>query len=309
MPYFFKKLTKFNREDIAFAAQYILEKTIIHYIKKNTPKNKKINICLAGGVFANVKLNQKIRELKNVKNVYVQPAMGDTGISLGAIYAFLSKKRKILPKFLESVDLGSHYKLSDIKKYLNQKKYKFKKIKNIGKLLIDEFKKGNPIGYFSGKMEFGPRALCNRSILYHGKDVSINDWLNKKLKRTEFMPFAPVTIEDYAKKCFINYKNNDRAGDFMTMTYNCKKDFINKCPASVHVDKTARPQIIRKNVNPKFYNILKNYLIKTNELAIINTSFNKHEEPIVESVYDALSALNDKTINTLIFENYLIKRK
>mgnify|MGYP001380420112 FL=1 len=151
--------------------------------------------------------------------------------------------------------------------------------------------------------------MGNRSILYKADDVSVNDWLNKKLKRTEFMPFAPVTIEEYAKKCFNGWKKEDRSADFMTMTYNCTKEFIKKCPASVHIDKTARPQIIRKKLNPKFHRILKNYFKKTGELAIINTSFNRHEEPIVQDINDALSVLDSNIIKTLIFENYSIKKK
>ena len=120
------------------------------------------------------------------------------------------------------------------------------------------------------------------------------------------MPFAPVTIEEYAKRCFIGWHKKDRSADFMTMTYNCTKEFIKKCPASVHIDNTARPQIIRKEIYPKFHKILKNYLIKTGELAIINSSFNRHEEPIVQSIDDALSVLDANIIKTLIFENYLI---
>ncbi len=308
LPFFFKVLKKYSKEDIAYAAQYILEKTIVNYIKKNIPKNKKVNICLAGGVFANVKLNQKIREISNVKNVYIQPAMGDTGISLGAIYAFLNKKKKIYPKFLSSVALGSEYKFKDVKNKIDKNKFIFKKIKNIENILFDEFQKGKPVGLFTGKMEFGPRALCQRSILYHAKDKTINDWLNKRLNRTEFMPFAPVTIEDLTEKCFKNLNKNDHSADFMTMTYDCTTKFIKNCPASVHVDNTARPQIIRKKVNPKFYKILKSYLIRSGELAIINTSFNKHEEPIVQNINQALSALAEKIIDSLIFDNYLIKR-
>ena len=307
LPKFFQKLKKFTKEDVAYAAQYILEKTIINYIKKNIPKNKKTNICLAGGVFANVKLNQKIREIKNVKNVYIQPAMSDTGISLGSIYAFLSKKRKIKPKLLKSVALGSEYKITNIKNKI-KKRYVIKKENQLENCLISEFAKGNPVGYFSGKMEFGPRALCQRSLLYHSKDVQINDWLNKKLNRTEFMPFAPVTIEEFGEKCFIDWNKKDRSADFMTMTYLCTKEFIKKCPASVHIDNTARPQIIRKKIYPKFHRILKNYLDKTGDLAIINTSFNRHEEPIVQDINDALSVLDSNIIKTLIVEDYSIKK-
>ena len=307
LPFFFKKLSKYKKEDVAFAAQSILEEAILYRIKNNLPKNKKVNICLSGGVMANVKLNQKIRELKGVKNVYVQPVMGDSGIAIGGIYAFLSKKNKINPKFLHSMSLGTSYKNNEIKYILKKEKIKFFYTKNITKILVNDLKKNKIIGYFSGKMEFGPRALCNRSILYHGKDKSINYWLNKRLHRTEFMPFAPVTIEEYAKKCFVGWKKNDVSADFMTMTYKCTNNFIKQCPASIHIDKTARPQIIRKK-DSKLHKIFKEYLIKTGELALINTSFNKHEEPIIENIYDAINSFKKKIVDTLIIENFVIKR-
>jgi carbamoyltransferase len=309
LPSFFKKLSYYSKEDIAFASQTILEEAIVYIIKKNISKNKKTNICLSGGVMANVKLNQKIREIKNVKNVYIQPAMGDAGLVIGAVYAFLSKKNKVKPRFLNTVSLGTDYKKNEIRDILNKKNIKFNYIKNISDTLTEELKKNKIIGFFSGKMEFGPRALCNRSILYHGKDTNVNSWLNKKLQRTEFMPFAPVTIEEYAKKCFFGWKRNDVAADFMTMTYKCTPEFIKSCPASVHVDKTARPQIIRKTNNFKLHKILKEYFTNTGEMALINTSFNKHEEPIVESINDAIHAFKNKIIDTLIIENYVIKNK
>ena len=308
LPSFYKKLSTYSKEDIAFAAQTVLEETIVYRIKKNLPKNKKINICLSGGVMANVKLNQKIREIKNVKNVYVQPAMGDAGLAIGAIYAFLSKKNKVNPRFLNTASLGTEYKKNEIKDILNKKKIKFNYVKNISNTLTKELKKNKIIGFFSGKMEFGPRALCNRSILYHGNDINVNNWLNKKLHRTEFMPFAPVTIEEYAKKCFIGWKKNDVAADFMTMTYNCTPEFVKSCPASVHVDNTARPQIVKKKTNYMLHKILKEYIDNTGEMALINTSFNKHEEPIIESINDAIHAFKNNIIDTLIIENYVIKR-
>ena len=234
--------------------------------------------------------------------------MGDAGIAIGAIYAFLSKKFKIYPKYLKTASLGSNYKKNEIRKILNSKKIKFLQGQNISHIFLEQLKKNNIVGYYSGGMEFGPRSLCNRSILYHGKDKAINDWLNKRLHRTEFMPFAPVTIEEYASKCFIGWKKNDVAADFMTMTYKCTPKFIKNCPASVHVDGTARPQIIRKKDNYIFHKILKNYLLKTEQMAIINTSFNKHEEPIVESIHDALHALQKKMIDTLIIEDFVIYR-
>ena len=154
-------------------------------------------------------------------------------------------------------------------------------------------------------MEFGPRALCNRSIFYHCKDKSINQWINDKLHRTEFMPFAPVTIEELAPRCFVKWDKSHRCSEFMTMTYNCTDEFKKKCPAAVHIDGTARPQIITKKNNKYMHDILKKYFKKTGELALINTSFNKHEEPIVESLDDAVSALKQNVIDTLVVNKFV----
>ncbi len=310
LPNFYLNINKYSKEDVAYAAQYILEDIVCKYIKFKIKNKKKVNVCLAGGVFANVKLNQKIREIKNVKNVYIQPAMSDAGLSIGSIFAFLNKKFQIKPEFLENVYLGSNAP-SKIKtlKSLREKKVKFNQSKNISDVLIKEFKNKNIVGFFNGRMEFGPRSLCNRSILYHCKDKSINKWINEKLHRTEFMPFAPVTIEELAPRCFKGWKKEQRCAEFMTMTYSCTTEFKKNCPAAVHIDGTARPQIINKKNNIVMYKILKDYFKKTGDLAIINTSFNKHEEPIVENIEDAISALKQNVIDTLIIDKFVCKDK
>ena len=306
LPKFYKNIEKYSKADVAFAAQYILENIIIKYIKSKIRREKNVNICLAGGVFANVKLNQKIMEIGNVKNVFIQPAMGDSGLSIGSIYAFLNEKFNIKPQYLNNVYLGSELKSNfDIKKKFKSRGLNYFKSKNIEDELINEFKNKRIVGLFHGRMEFGPRALCNRSILYHCKDESINQWINDKLHRTEFMPFAPVTIEELAQRCFVRWDKSHKCSEFMTMTYNCTDEFKKKCPAAVHVDGTARPQIITKKNNKFMHNILKKYFKKTGELALINTSFNKHEEPIVESLDDAISALKQNVIDTLIVNNFV----
>ncbi len=309
LPNFYLKINEYSKEDVAYAAQYILEDIVCKYIKFKIKNKKKVNVCLAGGVFANVKLNQKIMEIKNVNNVYIQPAMSDAGLSIGSIYAFLNKNFLIKPKFLDNVYLGSNTP-SKIKilKSLKENKIKFNQRRNISDVLIKEFKNKNIVGFFNGRMEFGPRSLCNRSILYHCKDKSINKWINEKLHRTEFMPFAPVTIEELAPRCFKGWKKEQRCAEFMTMTYNCTTEFKKKCPAAVHIDGTARPQIINKKNNFIMYKILKDYFKKTGELALINTSFNKHEEPIVENINDAILALKQNVVDTLIIDKFVCKK-
>ena len=158
-------------------------------------------------------------------------------------------------------------------------------------------------------MEYGPRALGNRSILANPKDSTINTWLNKRLHRTEFMPFAPVTPVEYAKKCFINWNKSHVASKFMTRTYRCTNNFIKKHPAVVHIDGTARPQVIFKNDNLNYYNIVKKYCELTGDMALVNTSFNAHEEPIVCKPKEALKTLQNKAIDILIMGNYLIELK
>ncbi len=308
IPKFYTAIKKYSKEDVSYAAQFILEKYTLKWIKSLLPKNKKSNICLAGGIFANVKLNQKINELKNVKNVYIHPAMGDLGLSVGSTFATLFKIKKIKPSFLSSVSLGNSYTDKEIKLFLDNNKIKYKFMNNIAKEMEYELSQNRPIGFFNGRMEYGPRALLNRSIIYHAKDKEVNIWLNNRLNRSEFMPFAPVTIENKAKDCFFNWKHDHVAADFMTITYKCKSNFIKKCPAAVHIDLTARPQIIRKN-NNKIYKILKEYFLISGELAILNTSFNNHEEPIVCTPEDAIDSLKRKNIDVLFLENFKIYRK
>ena len=128
--------------------------------------------------------------------------MGDQGLSVGSSYAELSQIKKIKPKFLSSVALGNSYSNSELKLFLDNNKIKYTYMNNIALEIYRELSKNRPIGFFSGRMEYGPRALLNRSIIYHAKDKKVNIWLNKRLNRSEFMPFAPVTIEDKAKECF-----------------------------------------------------------------------------------------------------------
>ncbi|WBH46347.1 Decarbamoylnovobiocin carbamoyltransferase [Pseudomonas aeruginosa] len=163
---------------------------------------------------------------------------------------------------------------------------------------------------FKGRMEFGPRALCNRSIVYHPGDASANDWLNQRMERTEFMPFAPVTAVEHAEACYVGWREDQVAADYMTMTYDCHADFRERCPAVVHVDGTARPQIIRPQADPFMHALLHAWHARSGQPALINTSFNRHEEPIVCAPQDALGALEDGMVDLVVLgESLLVWRK
>jgi carbamoyltransferase len=156
-------------------------------------------------------------------------------------------------------------------------------------------------------MEYGPRALGNRSILYQPGDPSVNDWLNELLRRTEFMPFAPSSLHEHSSELYENFKGAEDTARFMTVTFHCTPSMIKRCGGVVHVDKTARPQIVRKQDNQSYYNIISEYYKRTAVPVIINTSFNIHEEPIVRSPQDAVRAFLDSALDYLAIGDFIVE--
>jgi carbamoyltransferase len=298
-------LKKYSKAEIASATQKRLEDVVVQYIKSIS--TKKFNLALAGGVFSNVKLNQKISEIKNINNIYVFPNMGDGGLSVGSAALCMNEKKGIKRFKYENMYLGPKCSQRISKKKIKQ--FKIKEIKlsskklysHIGKLLNNN----KVIALVDKRMEFGPRALCNRSIICSAKDSKINEDLNKKLKRTEFMPFAPVVLkQDYSKYFYYSEKKHINTFN-MTITVKCKKITERKAPAVVHVDCTARPQIIDKKINLNMYNILKSYQKLSKIPILINTSLNVHEEPIVFDENDALRAFKSSNLDYLLIDKSL----
>ena len=303
LPELFKLKKKYSDKDLASGVQKLLEEVICKWISENINiyKKKRVNISLAGGVFGNVKLIHEIKKLKKVDSLFIQPATGDAGLPLGGLKLLINKKSNLANTFL-----GSSYSNREVVNLLKKRNKKYRYISNVEEVLIDLFKRKKVVGFFKGRMEFGYRALCNRTILYHAKDRTVNKWLNKRLNRTEFMPFAPVTISSLAKKCFLNWKANDKTSKFMLSVYECSNFLKKKAPAVVHVDGTARPQVIDKADDPIMYQILENYFKKTGEVVLINTSFNNHEEPIVESPLDAIKSMSIKNVDNVIFNSSIL---
>ncbi|MBN1552599.1 hypothetical protein JW979_14080 [bacterium] len=296
----------FSDQDIAYAIQYITEHKVIDIIRRWIPNTHKANIVLAGGVFANVALNKKIKEL-GFNNIFVQPAMTDAGLSLGSILYHMAAYNAIVP--FNHVFFGPSYSTDEIKSTLEAKGIDYKSPKNPEKETARLLAQGKVVARFDGRMEFGPRALGNRSILYQASDVTVNDWLNKKLQRTEFMPFAPVTLERFAEQCYRGYRGAERAAKYMTITFDCTEQMSTECPAVVHVDGTARPQIINKEDNPGYNQILEEYFTLTGIPTLINTSFNMHEEPIVMTPEDAIRAFQASQLDALLIGPYIIINK
>lgn len=303
-------------EDISAGVQDVTEKSVCqfvrHHLNRKPFQGKSVDVCMAGGVFANVKVNQRVAEIETVDSVYIFPSMGDGGLSVGAALWCYYQNTKTkwgdpAGNRLKDAYLGPSYTEKEIKSCLDKNGLKYKHETNIEDKIGALLAKGKVVARFDGRMEFGPRALGNRSILYQTTDPSVNDWLNKKLKRTEFMPFAPVSLYEDTRNLYNNVGNNHFPAEYMTITFDCTEKMQKSCPATVHVDNTARPQLIRKEINESYYNILKAYQKRTGLSTIINTSYNMHEEPIVCSPEDAVRAFQLGHLEYLAIGSFLVE--
>ncbi len=295
----------FAKRDVAAAYQYVLEEIARRTVAYWVQKTGLTNIVMSGGVNANVKLNQRIREIPGVGGIFVYPNMGDGGCGTGAaMLAFGHGNIQRGP--LENVYYGPDYSDADIKRALDAAELRYERHDDvedrIGELLAND----SIVGRFNGRMEYGPRALGNRSVLYPAKEPEVNQWLNQQLGRTEFMPFAPAALMEAGPRLFKNLSGCEKAAEFMTVTFDCTDEMKRLCPAAVHVDGTARPQLVSERTNKSFYRIIKAYEARSGIPSVINTSFNMHEEPIICSPEDAVRAFLLGNIDYLAAGSFVV---
>ena len=306
--YFKSSFDGIPREHVAAFAQKHLEDTVVKLVNRQVMECKIPHVCLSGGTFGNVRLNQKILELDGVENVYIQPAMGDGGLGVGgAIWKYWSSEKKWDHKFLRNVYLGPKFSEVQIENALKKYRLKYMKVDNVEMRIAEALVDKKIIGRFTGHMEWGPRALGNRTILVTAEDAGINQLLNERLGRTEFMPFAPIILEEFSENYFKDYKQYHLAARFMTITYNVVDEKQSLIPAVVHVDGTARPQVVGKHDNPSLYKVLSGYYRLTGIPVLINTSFNMHEEPIVCTPEDAVRAYQQGAVDILAIGDYWVE--
>jgi carbamoyltransferase len=296
-----------DRETIAASIQAVVEdfagRAIDYWLKRTGARH----LALAGGLFANVRLNRHLAETLPVDEVFVFPAMGDDGLAVGAGLSFLLE-RDGLPTWLaqrrrlENVYLGRNYDhvIDQCLGNANNVRQIDGDPAAVATQLICDGKAG---AIYTGRMEYGPRALGARSILASPADASINDRLNKRLNRSEFMPFAPVVLEEDANGVFDITPVNRYATRFMTITSAVKPDWKSRISAVVHVDGTARPQIVRDRDNPLYADILRRFRSATGLPVLVNTSFNVHEEPIVNRPEECLQALTEGRVDFVVTKN------
>ena len=294
-------------EDVAASIQQFLEDTVLESVSNLLRRTNARRLGLSGGVHANVKLNQRLAEETPVDEVFVYPAMSDAGLAVGGVLRFLLKRDGI-HSWLENRWLLDHlYFGRDFGDAIDRTLEKGRGIVRIdgnpASIAVEELISGRIVAIYTKAMEYGPRALGARSILASPSDAKINQTLNKRLSRTEFMPFAPVVSEADADDVFDISSINRYAANFMTITCATKNKWRSRIPAVIHVDGTARPQIITHHVNPLYYNILQTYKSKTGLPVLINTSLNAHEEPIINTPSECLKVLKERRIDGVVTNN------
>ena len=301
-------------EDIAAAFQKVLEEVQMASFEKNLSKDQQhpLPVVLSGGTFANVRLNQCFLDHSQVKSIFVMPPMSDEGQPLGAAICSLQRHapEDWRPHRLENVYWGPDFTEQEIEQTIQRNQLSYRRSDCVEVETARLLNEGKVVARFHGRMEFGPRALGNRSILARPTDPSVNDWLNKRLKRTEFMPFAPSVLDYAVERLFCgNYRKGLFAAEFMTTTFDCSEWMKNHCPAVVHVDGTARPQIVTSCSNPSFYQVLVEYEKLSGLPLVVNTSFNMHEEPIVCTPEDAVRAFLQGHLDVLTIGPFIIQQK
>ena len=300
-----------NNQNIAFSAQKIFEEKVMSLFDKKILNHSK-NLSLSGGCAMNSSCNGKLYKQKIFENIFVPPSPGDSGGAIGSSLVFLKNTNKNIEfRNIENSFLGTSYSNTEVKNFisnnnrLNDYNINFYDDDTLVKKVAKYLSSGDKVvGWFQGKMEFGPRALGNRSILSDPRNPRMRDIINLKIKlREKFRPFAPSILDEY-KNDWFNFDGNSDYMSFVADVREKKKLII---PAVTHVDGTGRLQTVKKDTSKRFYNLIEEFNKITNVPILLNTSFNENE-PIVESPYQAIETFLRTKMDALILENYYIIR-
>ena len=295
-----------HHKHVACALQNRLEEIILQQLKKCKEKFGLKKLCFAGGIALNCSLNGKILQSGMFDEIFVPPASGDNGTSIGACY--LSTK-DVIPD-LKSIRLdnyysGSRFSNEEIVVILHDNNVKFLKPENLEIYVAKKISQQKIIAWFQGGAEFGPRALGNRSILTAPFPKEMKDIINSRVKfRESFRPFAPAILSEYAN----TYFDIKQSSPHMLIAVNTRSEKINEIPAVVHVDTSARVQTVSKDNNPRFRKLLECFYEETNCPVILNTSFNVKGQPIVNSPDDAIKCFLSTNIDVLAIGDFVVNK-
>jgi carbamoyltransferase len=295
---------RLSREDAAASVQDATERVIGRAVAALQARTGLRSLALSGGVFANVRLNRTLFENGVTERVFIFPAMGDDGLPVGGCLLYLYERDGAAAWQRARYRLDRLYLGRDHDARFDAAAARLPQVTGSAerpiKQAVDALIAGRVVAVYTDRMEFGPRALGARSILAAATAHEINDAINKRLERTEFMPFAPVVLEEHAADVFDIKDGNAHAARFMTITCDVKPAWRKRIPAVVHVDGSARPQTIRSGDNPLYHGVLDLYHRRTGTPVLVNTSFNVHEEPIVDTPEQALKSLIDGRIDHIL---------
>jgi carbamoyltransferase len=294
-------------KDLAASVQHAAEIVIFHilqYLHKSTGMQ---NVCIAGGVAQNSVANGKITSNTGFKNVYIPSAGHDAGISMGAALYVQHQLNNLPRTHIDTAYTGSRFSNEEIKKMLKEKNIAFEELPDdlLFEKITDRLIAGGVAGWFSGRAEFGPRALGGRSIIADPRRNDAKEILNLKIKRREsFRPFAPSVLQEYASEFF----ECNEPVPFMEKVFPVKKEKQKDIPAVTHADGSGRLQTVDKIISPRYYALIECFRKKTGIPILLNTSFNENE-PIVNTPEEALQCYLRTTMDMLVMENILVERK
>ena len=305
-------IKKHGRENVAAEAQRALEEQMLNLIVPWIEKENVKYLTAAGGVFLNVKANQRLWETGLLKDYFVFPDAGDGGIAAGAaLYGYFKKKPADFKKTrqIRSASWGPKYSVAKIEKVLKTRKVKYQKLpqQKMAKKVAEILAKNQVIATFAGQMESGPRALGNRSIMMSPMRAENKDLINDGIKyREPWRPFCPSMTPKAAKAYLQNPHPNP---GFMIISFDVPQNKIKDIPAVVHVDGTTRPQVVNRSQNRFYFDVIKEFGRLTGVEVILNTSFNIRGQPIIANPEDAVKCFYDTGLDYLVLEGQLLVKK
>jgi carbamoyltransferase len=293
-------------KNVAFAVQDACEVAMLALVKLALQKTNCRNVCLAGGVALNSKANGKIQASGMVDNIFVQPAASDDGVALGAVFApYLDNGGRLPMRPMRHVYLGPEFSDAEIEKALRTYKLRVTKLDNVAKTTGELLANGKIIGWFQGRMEFGPRALGHRSILADPRDPEMNAKVNNAVKFREWWrPFAPSMLKEVAGE----YLEHPCDSPFMILTNPVRPEKRKIIPSVTHVDGSARPQTVEKDINPLYWDLINEFGKCTGVPVIMNTSFNLRGEAIVNTPTEAVRTFFSSGMDALIIGSYMVEK-
>ena len=293
-------------KNIAFAVQDACEAAMLALVKLATEKTGCRDVCLAGGVALNSKANGKIQASGILDDIFVQPAASDDGVALGAVFApYLDRGGRLPMKPLRHAYLGPEYCDAEIEKALRTYKLRVQKLDDIAATTAELLANGKIIGWFQGRMEFGPRALGHRSILADPRDPEMNGKVNNAVKFREWWrPFAPSMLKEVAGE-YLEYACDS---PFMILTNPVRPEKRGVIPSVTHVDGSARPQTVDREIEPLYWNLINEFGKRTGVPVLMNTSFNLRGEAIVNTPTDAIRTFFSSGMDALVIGSYLVEK-